>query len=161
MLTYDKITKKIVTTDRVLEQFTPAFREQHKIVFTNGCFDLLHRGHVYLLSRAREMGNMLVVGLNSDASVTKLKGPGRPIIDEQSRAVVLGALAFVDYIIIFQEDTPIQLIKDLQPDILIKGADYKLDEIVGYPEVYSWGGKIETIPFMEGHSTSSIIRKST
>jgi D-beta-D-heptose 7-phosphate kinase/D-beta-D-heptose 1-phosphate adenosyltransferase len=160
MLTYEQITAKTITLEKALEIFDPAFRDTHRLVFTNGCFDVLHRGHIYYLSRARELGDVLVVGLNTDASVSKLKGSGRPVNDQQARAEVLGGLAFVDYIILFSEDTPLQLITSLKPDILIKGGDYRKEKIVGYREVSDWGGRVETIPLLEGYSTSSILDKS-
>ena len=160
MLTYEQITAKTITLERALELFDPAFREKNSMVFTNGCFDLLHRGHIYYLSRARELGDLLVVGLNTDGSVSKLKGPGRPVNDQQARAEVLGGLAFVDYIILFSEKTPLKLITTLKPDILVKGGDYRKEEIVGYKEVSSLGGRVETIPLMKGYSTSSILDKS-
>ncbi len=157
MLTYEQIIQKTITLDEATKLFDRAFRSENKIVFSNGCFDVLHRGHIYLLSRARELGDLLVVGLNSDASVTKLKGPGRPVNNQESRAEVLGALAFVDYIIVFEEDTPMDMIITLKPDILIKGGDYKLEDIVGHQEVISSGGSVETIPMLQGYSSSSII----
>ncbi len=157
MLTYEQIIQKTITLDEATKLFDRAFRSKNKIVFSNGCFDVLHRGHIYLLSRARELGDLLVVGLNSDASVTKLKGPGRPVNNQESRAEVLGALAFVDYIIVFEEDTPMDMIITLKPDILIKGGDYKLEDIVGHQEVISSGGSVETIPMLLGYSSSSII----
>jgi D-beta-D-heptose 7-phosphate kinase/D-beta-D-heptose 1-phosphate adenosyltransferase len=157
---YEEIKSKIISPDQASVRFTEAFRKQHRLVFTNGCFDLLHRGHVYYLSHARELGDLLVVGLNSDASVSRLKGPGRPVNTEQSRAEVLGALTAVDHIIIFSEDTPIDLIRSLKPHVLVKGGDYKKEEIVGYREVVSWGGEVVTIPLLEGFSTTSMIKKS-
>ena len=157
MLTYEQIIQKAITLDEATKLFDPAFRSDNKIVFSNGCFDVLHRGHIYLLSRARELGDLLIVGLNSDASVTKLKGPDRPVNNQESRAEVLGALAFVDYIIVFEEDTPMDMIITLKPDILIKGGDYKLEDIVGHQEVISSGGSVETIPMLKGYSSSSII----
>jgi len=160
MLSYEQIIQKNITLDAALERFTSEFRNKHKIVFTNGCFDLLHRGHIYYLSRARELGDVLVVGLNSDSSVTLLKGPGRPVNTEEARAEVLGALAFVDYIIIFEEETPLKLISGLEPDILVKGGDYRVEDIVGYREVSSRGGRVETIPLMEGYSSTSIIERN-
>jgi rfaE bifunctional protein nucleotidyltransferase chain/domain len=160
MLTYEQIIAKTITLERAVELFNPTFRKENSLVFTNGCFDLLHRGHIYYLSRARELGDLLVVGLNTDLSVSKLKGPNRPVNDQQARAEVLGGLAFVDHIILFAEDTPLKLITTLRPDILIKGGDYKKQEIVGYQEVSSWGGRVETIPLLEGYSSSSILDKS-
>lgn len=160
MLSYEQIIAKTITLDRALEKFDPAFRDKHSLVFTNGCFDILHRGHIYYLSRARELGDLLVVGLNTDESVTLLKGSGRPVNDQQARAEVLGGLAFVDYIILFSEDTPLKLITSLKPDILIKGGDYRKEDIVGHKEVISLGGRVETIPLLEGYSTTSILDKS-
>lgn len=161
MLTYEDITGKIITSEEAEKRFNTAFRNQNRIVFTNGCFDLLHRGHVYNLSRAREMGDILVVGLNSDASVSRLKGPERPVNPQQARAEVLAAMAFVDIVIIFHEDKPLNLLRAVRPHILVKGGDYKVEEVVGYMEVTSWGGRVEIIPLLEGYSTSAIIRKST
>jgi rfaE bifunctional protein nucleotidyltransferase chain/domain len=159
-LTYEHIREKILTPGQAANLFAEPYPGQHTMVFTNGCFDLLHRGHIYYLARARELGDPLVVGLNSDESVTRLKGPGRPLNNQQSRAEVLAALAVVDYVIIFEEDTPLQLINLLKPRILIKGGDYRREEIVGYNEVLSWGGAVKTIPLMEGYSTTSMIQKS-
>ena len=122
--------------------------------------DHVERGHIYYLSRARELGDLLVVGLNSDASVTLLKGPGRPVNKQEARAEILGALAFVDYIIVFDEETPLNLITRLEPDILVKGGDYKAEDIVGYRELVSRGGRVETIPLLEGYSSSSIIDRN-
>lgn len=161
MLRYDDIIKKIVPFDQIESLFSDSFREQHKLVFTNGCFDVLHRGHIYYLSRARELGDLLVLGLNSDESVTRLKGPGRPVNQQQARAEVLGGLAFVDHIVIFPEDTPLNLINAVRPHLLIKGGDYKVDEIVGYQQVRSWGGQVKTIPLLEGYSSTSIIDRTT
>ena len=160
MLTYEQIIQKTITLDEAAKLFGPAFRSENKIVFTNGCFDILHRGHIYLLSRARELGDLMVVGLNSDASVTKLKGPDRPVNNQESRAEVLGALAFVDYIIVFEEDTPMDMIITLEPDILVKGGDYKMEDIVGHREVSSRGGQVISIPLLEGYSSSSIIDRN-
>jgi len=160
MLTYEQIIKKTITLDEASKLFGPTFRSENKIVFTNGCFDILHRGHIYLLSRARELGDLLVVGLNSDASVTKLKGPDRPVNSQESRAEVLGALAFVDYIIVFEEDTPMDMIITLEPDILVKGGDYKMEAIVGHREVSSRGGQVISIPLLEGYSSSAIIDRN-
>ena len=130
---------------------------QQKIVFTNGCFDILHRGHVTYLAQARQMGDLLVVGLNSDASVRRLKGPERPVNDEQSRALLLAALEMVDYVVLFEEDTPYNLILKVKPDLLVKGGDYDIDNIVGADFVRQRGGEVCTIPFVQGFSSSSII----
>jgi rfaE bifunctional protein nucleotidyltransferase chain/domain len=131
-----------------------------KIVFTNGCFDILHPGHVHLLSACKQEGDRLVVGLNADVSVKRLKGETRPINNEQSRAIVLSALGDVDAVILFTEDTPIHLITALQPDVLIKGGDWEVSTIVGADVVRANGGVVKIIPFLDGHSTTSIIAKS-
>ena len=129
------------------------------IVFTNGCFDLLHPGHVDCLHKARQEGERLVVGLNTDASVQRLKGPSRPVQHQDARALVLAGLKAVDLVILFDEDTPLQLIKAIQPDVLVKGGDYDIDQIVGAKEVLANGGTVKTIPFLEGYSSSGIIDK--
>lgn len=128
-----------------------------RVVFTNGCFDILHRGHVEYLSKAADKGDVLVVGLNTDASVKRLKGEGRPVNNEEARAMVLASLSFVDAVVLFDEDTPYELIKAVRPDVLVKGADYKKEEIVGYDIVTSYGGTVETIPLVEGYSSTKII----
>jgi len=160
MLTYEDIIKKNLSLSEALKLISPSVREKKKIVFTNGCFDILHRGHIYYLSKAAELGDVLVVGLNSDASVTRLKGAGRPVNNQEARAEVLGALAFVDYIIVFEEETPLDLITALQPDLLVKGGDYNAEDIIGYEEVTSRGGSVVTIPLLEGYSSTLIIQKS-
>ena len=128
------------------------------IVFTNGCFDILHRGHVEYLAQASDLGDVLIVGLNTDASVKRLKGETRPVNDEQSRALLLSALQFVDAVVLFAEDTPYELINQVQPDVLVKGNDYKPEEIVGYDIVTAKGGKVVTVDLVEGFSTTNIIR---
>lgn len=130
-----------------------------KVVFTNGCFDLVHRGHVEYLNKAAEKGQKLVLGLNSDASVKRLKGETRPIVDEESRAILLAAFQFIDLVVLFDEDTPYELISALQPDCLVKGADYNAEDIVGYDIVTAKGGTVETISFVEGFSTSNIVER--
>jgi len=129
----------------------------HRVVFTNGCFDLLHRGHTRLLQQARELGDLLIVGLNSDASVRRVKGPSRPVLSEEERAEVLSALASVDYVVLFDEPDPGSTIAALQPDVLAKGADWAKDQIVGRETVEGRGGRVVTIPLVEGSSTSGII----
>jgi len=129
----------------------------NKIVFTNGCFDILHRGHIEYLSQARDHGTILVIGLNSDASVKRIKGEGRPVQDEGSRALVLASLRFVDAVILFDEDTPLDLINFVEPDVLVKGGDYTEETIVGAKEVKARGGEVVVIPLVEGYSTSSIL----
>ena len=130
-----------------------------KIVFTNGCFDLLHRGHLEYLASAKTYGDILVIGLNSDLSVRRLKGAGRPFTSEQDRAYILAQLQMVDAVCIFGEDTPLQLISEILPDVLIKGGDYKIEEIVGRAVVERRGGKVITVPFIADRSTSLLIEK--
>ena len=130
-----------------------------KVVFTNGCFDLIHRGHVDYLSKARDLGDLLIVGLNSDDSVRRLKGEKRPISNQDSRAMVLAAFTFVDYVVVFDEDTPINLIRSLKPDILVKGGDYSHDNVVGADFVESYGGRLELNPLVPGESTTNLIKK--
>lgn len=131
-----------------------------KVVFTNGCFDILHPGHVDYLSQARDLGDVLVLGLNTDVSVKRLnKAPDRPVNNEQARAMVLAGQACIDLIVFFDEETPYELIKFLQPDVLVKGDDYKAENIVGYDIVKAKGGEVITIPFLKGYSTTAIINK--
>ncbi len=130
-----------------------------RIVFTNGCFDIMHYGHVSYLESAAEKGDVLVVGVNSDSSVRRLKGPKRPLNRQEFRAGVLAGLASVDYVVIFDEDTPLELIKSLKPDVLVKGGDWKVRDIVGSKEVMVSGGKVFSIKFVPGFSTTSLIEK--
>lgn len=133
--------------------------EGNKVVFTNGCFDLVHRGHIDSLAKAAEFGDRLIVGLNSDVSVKLLKGENRPLIDQQSRAVLLASLLMVDAVILFDEETPYELIKDIIPDVLVKGNEYQIEEIAGFDIVLASGGKVERIQLTEGFSTTDLIRK--
>jgi len=142
--------KSVLNVWRLLEK---------KIVFTNGCFDLLHLGHIDYLSKSADMGNKLVIGLNSDSSVSALKGPGRPISDQISRSVILASFSFVDAVVLFDEPTPLQLIELIRPDILVKGADYTIDKIVGADIVSQYGGLVSTIEYLNGYSTSLIEKK--
>lgn len=132
-----------------------------KIVFTNGCFDILHKGHVAYLNEARKLGDYLFVGINSDSSVKKLKGPSRPINNELDRQYVLSNLRSVDAVEIFSEETPLELIKLVRPQILVKGGDWKLEQIVGGKEVKAWGGEVLSLSFVEGYSTTGIIKRIT
>lgn len=132
---------------------------QKSIVFTNGCFDLLHVGHVTYLAQAKALGDVLVIGLNSDDSVRRLKGPNRPVNEQNARALVLAALESVDYVVFFDEDTPYDIITHVKPDILVKGGDYKIDNIVGGDFVRARGGQVLTIPFVDGFSTSNILEQ--
>ncbi|MEL6671923.1 MAG: D-glycero-beta-D-manno-heptose 1-phosphate adenylyltransferase [Bacteroidota bacterium] len=130
---------------------------QDEVVFTNGCFDLLHIGHLRYLQAARKLGDHLIIGLNTDASVRQLKGPHRPILPQAERAEMLAALACVDAVVLFAEETPLSLINSLRPDILVKGADYTKAKVIGAPEVESWGGRVELIAFEAGYSTTALI----
>ena len=130
-----------------------------KIVFTNGCFDILHHGHLDLLAKAAELGNVLIVGVNTDGSVQRLKGKDRPVTNEQDRLFQLASLLCVDAVSLFDEDTPEALIKLIRPDVLVKGGDYTIDKIVGAELVQSYGGRVEIIPFVKGYSTTSIIER--
>lgn len=148
------IESKIITT----EGWNSLHSQYKQVVFTNGCFDVLHRGHITYLAKARELGDCLVVGLNSDASVKRLKGETRPINRENDRAFVLAALQFIDYIILFEEDTPQELIKQVKPNILVKGGDYQIENIVGADFVLANGGQVLTLPFVDGFSSTKIIQ---
>jgi len=130
-----------------------------KIVFTNGVFDILHPGHIALLCKAASFADMLIVGVNSDASVKRLKGEERPVNNEQSRALLLASLLMVDAVVIFEEDTPLELIKSIMPDVLVKGGDYTIDTIVGSKEVIENGGEVKIVPIKQGFSTTSTIKK--
>jgi rfaE bifunctional protein nucleotidyltransferase chain/domain len=135
--------------------------QQHgqKVVFTNGCFDLLHYGHIHYLAQARELGDVLIIGLNAADSVRRLKGPGRPINDETTRLWQMAALQFVDLVVPFEEDTPAALIELLKPDVLVKGGDYEISSIVGADTVLQNGGEVRVLPYIEGYSTTSIEAK--
>lgn len=153
------IENKILTLDK-LQPFLSIWRfKDQKIVFTNGCFDLLHLGHIDYLAKAANLGNKLVVGLNSDFSTSALKGPGRPITNQKSRARLLASLFFVDAVVLFDEPNPYNLISGVKPDILIKGADYTIDNIVGADLVLARGGEVKTIEYIDGYSTSAIEQK--
>lgn len=141
-----------------LDKFLEANRGK-KIVFTNGCFDILHKGHVTYLNEAKKLGDLLVIGLNSDASVKRLKGPERPINNEKDRQFVLSNLRSVDFVEIFEEDTPLSLILKVMPQILVKGGDWKIEQIVGGKEVIAAGGEVYSLQFVDGYSTTSIINK--
>ena len=160
MKTKLEIIENSVLTDESLEQMLAFWRfKGKKIVFSNGCFDILHRGHVDYLSKAADLGDVLIIGINTDASVHRLKGNTRPINDEQSRALIVAALNFVTAVVLFDEDTPYKLIKKVQPDILVKGNDYLPEEIVGYDVLKAKGGEVVTIPLVRGYSTTSIEHK--
>ncbi len=150
---------KIKTLDRLHEALESHREQGKKIVFTNGCFDLLHVGHVRLLQQARSLGDLLVLALNSDGSVRKLKGPSRPVQTQDDRAEILAALACVDYVTFFEEDTPLAVIQRLVPDILVKGGDWAVENIVGRDVVEGAGGRVVTIAYLEGASTTMLINR--
>jgi rfaE bifunctional protein nucleotidyltransferase chain/domain len=150
---------KIITVAQASDLTKDLQKSNKKVVFTNGCFDLIHPGHVDYLRKAKACGDILIIGLNSDASIQRLKGKERPINDFYFRSTILAALEFVDYIVKFEDDTPLYLIKQILPNILIKGSDYTIDKIVGAKEVLEKGGEVKTIDFLEGFSSSSIINK--
>ncbi len=154
-----RVNEKILTWDQIRKQTAVWKFRGKKIVFTNGCFDILHLGHIEYLAKAASIGNALVIGLNTDQSVRKLKGPNRPINDEISRAMVLASLSFVDAVVLFDEDTPHELIRLIKPDILVKGKDYKPEEIVGFDILKQYGGEIRTIDLTPGYSTTAIEEK--
>ncbi len=155
-----QINNKIFTSlDGLGSQLKIWRSEGDKIVFTNGCFDLIHLGHIDYLANAADLGNRLVIGVNTDLSVSRLKGENRPIIHEKTRLTKLAALAFVDAVILFDEKTPLELIKCLSPDVLAKGGDYTIETIVGSKEVLENKGSVKVIPFLEGHSSTQIIEK--
>lgn len=135
-------------------------QKQHKIVFTNGCFDLLHVGHIRYLTEAKALGDVLFVGINSDESVKRLKGPTRPVQNQNDRMEILSALKSVDFAVLFTEDTPANLIQQVRPDILVKGGDWKIEQIVGSDFVQSYGGKVYSLQFVDGKSTTNLIEKS-
>jgi len=141
------------------ERISARRKDGRRIVFTNGCFDILHAGHVRYLEAAKRLGDILIVGLNDDASVKRLKGAGRPLNPLADRACLLAALKPVDMVVPFPEDTPLELIRALKPDVLVKGGDYEPGTIIGASEVISWGGGVTTIPFVTGYSTSSLISR--
>jgi D-beta-D-heptose 7-phosphate kinase/D-beta-D-heptose 1-phosphate adenosyltransferase len=151
------IAEKILTRQQAAEKVKAWKQQGKKIVFTNGVFDLLHKGHIYSLTQAAKEGDVLVVGLNSDSSVKILKGNSRPINNEEGRALVLAALAMVDAVVLFEEETPLNLILSLMPDVLVKGGDYTVEQIAGAKEVIANGGKVVINPVLEGFSTTAII----
>ena len=148
---------KILSRETLLERFGRP--REGRLVFTNGCFDILHRGHVEYLHQARTLGDALVVGVNTDASVEGLKGPGRPVVSQDDRAMVLAGLESVDAVTLFHEDTPQALIGALLPDILVKGGDYAMDQIVGREAVEEAGGEVKVIPFIQGRSTTDLLQQ--
>jgi len=161
MNTYQNVKSKILSIEDLMIEIQKIRQQDLSIVFTNGCFDILHKGHIRYLAEASDMGDILIVGLNTDDSVKRLKGKGRPLQDQGSRAITLAAISFIDYIVLFNEDTPLRIIKSIMPDILVKGGDYDPENIVGYDIVKSAGGRVLTISLEKGYSTSAIINKLT
>jgi D-glycero-beta-D-manno-heptose 1-phosphate adenylyltransferase len=155
----DSLKKKLPDSAELKRRISQWKSEGKTIAFTNGCFDILHAGHIESLSQAAELADYLVVGLNADASVKKLKGEGRPVNNQASRAMVMASLALVDAVMIFEEDTPLELIKMVQPDYLVKGGDYKVEDIAGAKEVIEAGGKVVINPIVQGFSTTGTIEK--
>jgi rfaE bifunctional protein nucleotidyltransferase chain/domain len=153
------IQQKIFRLPELLQRVAQWKFLNKKVVFTNGVFDILHQGHIFSLSQAAKEADYLIIGLNSDASVKRLKGEQRPVNDQNSRALILASLLMVDAVIIFEEDTPLELIKAIMPDVLVKGGDYKAEQIAGAKEVIEAGGRVVINPIVEGFSTTSIIRK--
>jgi rfaE bifunctional protein nucleotidyltransferase chain/domain len=154
------ITEKIFDSNEKLAKQVMSWQiHNEKVVFTNGCFDILHLGHIDYLAKAADLGDRLIIGVNTDSSVSSIKGPSRPIIDQVTRATKLAALLFVDAVILFGEDTPLTLIDAVKPDVLVKGGDYTIDKIVGADTVLARGGTVDVIPFLPGRSTTAIIDK--
>lgn len=159
MRLHHSIEGKIMTADEARKRLAQWRTLGKKVAFTNGCFDILHRGHIFSLGQAAAEADYLVVGLNSDASTKRLKGPERPINDEQSRALLIASLAMVDLVILFEEDTPLQLITSLLPDVIVKGGDYTVEQIAGSKEVIANGGRVVINPIVEGFSTTGLVDK--
>jgi len=153
------LCKKVKTLPELVRILKKLRQKKKKIVFTNGCFDILHAGHIAYLTKARSMGDVLVIGLNSDSSVRRLKGKKRPVVKEKNRAAVLSALGLVDFIVIFSSLTRFNLIKVIRPDVLVKGGDWKVKNIVGSNIVKSYGGRVKSLPYIKGFSTKDLIRK--
>ncbi len=154
-----RLQSKILSVSALENQLKKWRNADEKIVFTNGCFDLIHFGHIDYLAKASDLGNRLVVGLNTDASIRRLKGSSRPIKDEQSRLALIAGLSFVDAVVLFDEETPIKLISIIKPNVLVKGGDYEVKDIVGHEIVQSNRGKVCTIDFVDGYSSSKLIEK--
>ena len=159
MLKVNQVQKKIFSLAGLIEKNNEWKTKGESIVFTNGCFDIVHKGHIEMLTSAAELGSKLIVGLNSDSSIKALKKKGRPIIDETSRSTLLASFSFVDAVILFSEETPINLINKLLPDFLVKGGDYQKENIVGAETITRNGGEVVVIPFIDGFSSSKIIQK--
>jgi len=149
----------IIEIKELLYEIAQLKKEGKKIVFTNGCFDIIHTGHVHYLSEAKLLGDILIIGMNTDSSVSRLKGSDRPLNNQEDRALILDSLKPVDFVILFDEDTPFNLINSIKPDILVKGGDYKIENIIGADVVQKNGGEVKTIPFVTGKSTTLLLEK--
>ena len=158
MIQLNNVSNKLLSLEDLLIKLS-VWKEAGKVVFTNGCFDILHLGHLYYLGKASELGHKLIVGLNTDNSVRRLKGESRPINDEKHRAMMLAKLAFVDAVVLFEEDTPYELIENIIPNVLVKGSEYQTEEIIGHDIVLKNGGSVIPIDMLEGYSTTGIIEK--
>jgi rfaE bifunctional protein nucleotidyltransferase chain/domain len=159
MSQFNTLKNKIFSLENLKIQVPKWKAKGEKVVFTNGCFDIIHPGHIEVLARTADLGTKLIIGLNSDSSIQRLKGKNRPIIQEQSRAILLASFSFVDAVVLFSEDTPIDLISTLLPDVLAKGGDYKIETIVGHKVVQENGGQVILVPFVDGFSSTTIIEK--
>lgn len=159
IMKFSLVQEKIFSWDQMTYQSELWKQAGCKVVFTNGCFDLIHYGHLYYLAEASSLGDKLIIGVNGDASVARLKGEHRPIKDEKNRLALLASLLFVDAVVIFDQDTPYELIKMIKPDLLVKGGDYKIEEIVGADIVQKAGGEVKTLAFVEGYSTTALENK--
>jgi len=153
------LNSKILDKERLLVKLTDWKEENKKIVFTNGCFDLIHLGHIEVIARSADLGDILIIGVNTDNSIKRLKGPNRPIVEEISRAKQLAALEFVDAVVFFDQDTPIDLIKVINPNVITKGGDYNTDQVIGNDIVTQNDGEVVIIPLTQGYSTTSILEK--
>ena len=153
------LNSKILDKERLLVKLTDWKEENKKIVFTNGCFDLIHLGHIEVIARSADLGDILIIGVNTDNSIKRLKGPNRPIVEEISRAKQLAALEFVDAVVFFDQDTPIDLIKVINPNVITKGGDYNTDQVIGNDVVTQNDGEVVIIPLTQGYSTTSILEK--
>ncbi|MDG1284079.1 MAG: D-glycero-beta-D-manno-heptose 1-phosphate adenylyltransferase [Flavobacteriales bacterium] len=155
----NKLNTKIYSLEELENQVNAWKQAGEEVVFTNGCFDIIHRGHIEVLAQTADLGDRLIIGLNSDSSIQKLKGKNRPIIDENSRAILLASFSFIDAVVLFSEETPINLIRSLKPDVLAKGGDYEISTIVGHKVVQENGGQVILVPFVDGFSSTTIIEK--
>lgn len=156
---FENLLRKVLSASELTSQVADWKLNNKRLVFTNGCFDLLHAGHIAYLTEAASLGDVLIVGLNSDRSVCGLKGPGRPVNNEKTRSMLLASMFFIDAVILFDEETPLALIKNILPDVLVKGGDYEIKDIVGAEQTLQNGGEVKVLSFLPGYSSSAIIEK--